>query len=174
MPTVGEAAAVSVSAASRAKLLRLLCNGRGLDDAALEAGLPDVLAHAVAVGAGWPDLVRVDVERRKPFRAVEVPAPRPAVEDEAPAVEEQPAAPAPGPGPEDHPAAVRALQLHQAVHARDQDRMGALGGSWTVLEVWETCVALAAMVPAGVDPEAALAWLDHPEEERARREAGAE
>jgi hypothetical protein len=154
--TVADTAKFSVGAASRNKLLRLLVNGKGLDDAAVECGLPDSVAHQVASDAGWPNLAKVDVERRKPFRGVEVPAPR-ASEPEAPADP-----PESEPVVEDHPAVERALSLARLVRDKDPDQIARLTGAWSPVELLETALALAAMVPLGVEPEVALLWLDRP------------
>lgn len=148
--TVAETAQISVNPATRAKLLRLLANGKGLDDAAVEAGLPDTVAHAVAVDAGWPNLARVDEVRRAGFKAVEVPAPR---EPEPPA-EPEPV--------EDHPAVERALKLARLVREKDHAKVARFAGAWSGPELLDVALALASLLPCPVDPEAALAWLDLP------------
>lgn len=151
--TVAETAQISVNPATRAKLLRLLANGKGLDDAAVEAGLPDTVAHAVAVDAGWPNLARVDEVRRAGFKAVEVPAPR---EPEPPA-EPEPV--------EDHPAVERALKLARLVREKDHAKVARFAGAWSGPELLEVCLALASLLPCPVDPDVSLAWLDLPPEE---------
>jgi hypothetical protein len=153
--TVADTATITVSPSTRAKLLRLLVMGKGLDDAAVDCGLPDTVAYAVASGAGWPNLARVGEVLGRPVGAVEVPAPR---------------EPEPDPEPaelavEDHPAVERALSLARLVREKDADAVARLTGGWSQADLLDVCLALASLLPAPLDPEVALAWLDLPARE---------
>jgi hypothetical protein len=151
--TVADTATITVSPSTRAKLLRLLVMGKGLDDAAVDCGLPDTVAHAVASGAGWPNLARVGEVLGRPVGAVEVPVPR------EPEPDPEPAEPA-EPGGEDHPAVERVRALTGALRDRDTDAVAALAGAWTPLETFE--VACLAAVLARGDLGQALEVLDLP------------
>jgi hypothetical protein len=120
----------------------------------VDCGLPDTVAHAVASGAGWPNLARVGEVLGRPVGAVEVPAPREPEPDREPPADE------PEPVVEDHPAVERVRALTAALRDRDTDAVAALAGAWTLLETFE--VACLAAVLARGDLGQGLEVLDLP------------
>jgi hypothetical protein len=73
--------------------------------------------------------------------------------------------PAAEPVPEpvgDHPAVAHALALAGAVRTRDPDQVAPILAALSTPELADAALALAAMVPPGIDPADALAWLDLP------------
>lgn len=70
----------------------------------------------------------------------------------------------PAPVPDDHPAVAVALDLTRAVRSTADD-VAAILAALTTPELAETALILAAMVPPGTDPDAALMWLDLPAHE---------
>lgn len=154
--TAAVAAASRVTPEERVTLLRNLAQGKSFSYACQVAGLSRHVARGVAMDAGWPDREEVKLTWMTLLRQpAAVPAPR------AP----EPPAPVPDPALDDHPAVERALSLVRVARDLSPDAVHAVTRDWTVGDLLETAVALAALVPLGVEPDAALAWLDLPAEE---------
>lgn len=132
---------------ARIRLLRSLAHGRKWTAARAASRLREDVAQGVAAEAGWPDVRKV----REAWMSSLMPAPR--------AGDAEPEA------PEDHQAVERALALARTVRSRHHERVARLTGRWSHADLLEVALALASMLPAPLDPEVALAWLDLPAEE---------
>lgn len=149
-----------VDEAARALLLSHLGRGHGMAIACRMSGVDKDDARRFADAWGWPDKQAI---RSRWLR--EMDSPVPAQRAPEPAAEPAPEPPAEPEPPEDHRAVERALALARAVRSRHHERVARLTGGWSQADLLEVALALASLLPAPLDPEVALAWLDLPAEE---------
>lgn len=110
------------------------------------------------------DVVDEDVRGKLRRLGLTTPVPAPRVEPVPTALGAPVAAVDTAVAPEDHEAVARALACVRAVR-ESPEAVGRLLGTWTIADLWEAFVALAAMHPPGLDEATALEWCDLPPQE---------